>query len=151
MAIPTDLGGAPAQLSWFIGSDGALYVHELQTGGRFRLVSVTEEGSAGPPGPQGPPGDPGPRGPVGPAGADGAPGPAGADGADGVITTDAPSDGTPYVRQDAAWVASGAITMGSPDSGNSVMLTLANGDIVATQKHGPNAGKSVNLTYGKWS
>jgi hypothetical protein len=27
----------------------------------------------------------------------------------------------------------------------------ADGDLIVTQKGGPNAGKSVNLTYGKWA
>jgi Collagen triple helix repeat (20 copies) len=152
MPTPQDLGGAPAQLTWYIGSDGCLYAHELQTGGRFQLKDITAGEAAGPAGPQGEPGPegpPGPRGPAGQDGADGATGPAGAPGADGAITTDAPSDGTPYVRQDAAWAPNVLTSMQASDA--SVLLSLVNGDIIATQKNGPNAGKSVNLTYGKWN
>lgn len=64
----------------------------------------------GPEGPQGPPGDTGPQGEPGPAGADstvpgppGPEGPQGPPGADGAITTDAPSDGQQYARQNGTW------------------------------------------------
>jgi hypothetical protein len=78
------------------------------------------DGSGGP-GPQGPQGDPGPTGATGPQGVQGPQGdtgatgatgdmgppgmtgPAGPAGADG-IPTDAPSDGSIYARQNAAWV-----------------------------------------------
>lgn len=35
--------------------------------------------------------------------------------------------------------------------GNITQLWLSNGDLMATAIEGPNAGKSVNLTYGQWS
>lgn len=37
------------------------------------------------------------------------------------------------------------------DKGNAVGLTCQNGDLVAIAISGPNAGKSTNLTYGKWA
>lgn len=33
---------------------------------------------------------------------------------------------------------------------NQTTLTISNGDIIASALTGPNAGKTVNLTYGKW-
>jgi hypothetical protein len=163
MPIPQDLGGAPAQLSWYIGSDGCLYARELQTGGRFRIADLSSDSAAGPAGPEGPQGEPGPAGEQGPQGEPGATGPkgdqgdpgtAGAPGAPGVITADAPSDGTPYARQDAGWVEATAppVSMKSPDSASQISLQVVNGgDLVVSQSSGPNAGKSVNLTYGKWT
>jgi hypothetical protein len=46
-----------------------------------------------------------------------------------------------------------SLSMTSPTPGNAtVTLTLNDtGDIIATQQTGPNAGKSVNLTYGLWA
>ena len=37
------------------------------------------------------------------------------------------------------------------EAGNKTMLSLQNGDVIVTGIVGPNAGRSVNLTYGKWS
>jgi hypothetical protein len=148
---------ADAQVRFFIGQDGKLYAFEYQTAQTF-IVGEPETADVAPPqGPPGPQGEQGPQGDPGPAGQDGAPGPAGKDGApgaDGAISTDAPSDGTPYARQDADWVAATAppVSMKSPDSSSAVSLSLVNGgDLVISQSSGPNAGKSVNLTYGKWS
>jgi hypothetical protein len=81
---------------------------------------VGEPESAGPPA-----GPPGPQGAPGPAGPKGDTGPAGPSGA--------------------------TLDMVSPDTASTVTLALVDGgDVVATQITGPNAGKSVNLTYGKW-
>ena len=158
---------ADAQVRFFIGQDGKLYAFEYQTAKTF-IVGEPEtadvappagppgpqgdQGPRGPVGPQGPQGDPGPTGPKGTTGDEGSEGPEGPEGPPGVpgaISTDAPSDGTPYARQDAGWVPAAVTTLKSPDA--SVLLSLADGDLIATQKHGPNAGKSVNLTYGKWN
>lgn len=35
-------------------------------------------------------------------------------------------------------------------SGNETHLSIENGDLIAKAIDGPNAGKSVNLTFGKW-
>lgn len=110
-------------MSWYIGSDGCLYARELQTGGRFRIADLSSDSAAGPAGPEGPQGEPGPAGEQGPQGE---PGPAGPSGA--------------------------TLDMVSPDGASTVTLALINdGDMVATQVTGPNAGKTVNLTYGKWT
>ena len=133
MPIPQDLGGAPAQLTWYIGSDGCLYARELQTGGRFQLKDITAGEATGPAGPQG---EPGPAGADGQDGQDGARGPVGLPGPEG-------PPGDPGIAS--------SLEMTSPDTLSTVTLTLIDdGDIVATQNTGPNAGKSVNLTYGKW-
>lgn len=34
--------------------------------------------------------------------------------------------------------------------GNETTLSIENGDLIATAIKGPNAGKSCNLTYGRW-
>lgn len=149
---------ADAQVRFFIGNDGKLYGWENQTAQTF-IIGEPETADvtppAGPPGPQGEPGpqgDPGPRGPAGADGAPGAEGPPGPAGADGIVADDAPSDGTPYARQDAGWVpTTAAVGFTTETTDASVLFSLADGDIVVTQKHGPNAGKSVNLTYGKWN
>lgn len=158
---------ADAQVRFFIGTDGNLYAWENQTAQTF-IVGEPESvgppaGPPGPPGPAGPEGEPGPvgpqgdPGPTGPKGAtgdeglEGPEGPAGPAGTPGAIATDAPSDGTPYSRQDAGWVAASAASTLSSSDGEAVALTLVNGDIVVNQSKGPNAGKSCNLTYGKWS
>jgi hypothetical protein len=85
---------------------------------------LTGAGSEAPvAGPPGPQGEQGPPGPQGDPGAQGPPG-------------DPPS----------------SLDMVSPDALSTVTLTLVNGgDIVASQSTGPNAGKTVNLTYGKWT
>jgi hypothetical protein len=50
-------------------------------------------------------------------------------------------------------VPTNSLAMTSPTAGlAAVTLTLNDtGDIIATQQTGPNAGKSVNLTFGKWA
>jgi hypothetical protein len=63
-------------------------------------------GATGPVGPTGVAGPTGPTGPIGPTGATGLTGPTGPTGATGPAgpgITDAPSDGTTYARNDAAW------------------------------------------------
>lgn len=77
----------------------------------------TPGGPPGPEGPQGPigpvsttPGPPGPTGPQGPQGLAGATGPAGVN---GVISTDAPSDSTPYARYNGGWQATSAFPAGT--------------------------------------
>ena len=67
---------------------------------------------------------------------------------------EAPVDGTEYVRQNAAWVPlpkkPSEITLS--DGINEITLTVGpGGDLWVKQKSGPNAGKSEDLTYGKWS
>lgn len=37
------------------------------------------------------------------------------------------------------------------EQGDVTQLQCDNGDLIATAITGPNAGKSVNLTYGKWA
>lgn len=37
------------------------------------------------------------------------------------------------------------------DEGNETRLSCAEGDLIATAITGPNAGKTVNLTFGKWT
>lgn len=38
------------------------------------------------------------------------------------------------------------------DGTNTIDLNMnSNGDLIVTQSAGPNAGKSINLTYGRWS
>jgi hypothetical protein len=42
--------------------------------------------------------------------------------------------------------------LAAPDGSGSVRLDcVTGGDLVATSISGPNAGKSVNLTYGRWA
>jgi Collagen triple helix repeat (20 copies) len=52
----------------------------------------------------------------------------------------------------AATTEPASLTLSSPDGGSKVTIALNNdGDIIATQISGPNAGKSCNLTYGHWT
>lgn len=37
------------------------------------------------------------------------------------------------------------------EQGDITQITCNNGDLIVTAISGPNAGKSVNLTYGKWA
>jgi len=68
-----------------------------------------------------------------------------------------PYDGTPYGRQDGNWVGVAPPVAANPvmsfsDGTNTVTLSMnTSGDLVASQSAGPNAGKSVNLTFGKWA
>lgn len=57
------------------------------------------------------------------------------------------SDGAPLLAQGAVFSEI------SNDAGTAVnSLTInADGDLILTQTTGPNAGKSVNLSYGKWA
>jgi len=79
--------------------------------------------------------------------------PLSAPGAAGV--EEAPLDGEAYVRQNAAWTPD----KGTPgralvlsDGINQITLSIGPyGDLWVTQEAGPNAGKSANLTYGKWA
>jgi hypothetical protein len=48
-------------------------------------------------------------------------------------------------------VMTGPLSFAAPDGSGSVELSCVNGDLVATAISGPNTGKSVNLTYGKWT
>jgi hypothetical protein len=123
MPLPVDVKGGPAQLTWYIGQDDCLYAHELQTNCLFKII---EDISSFEPGPAPAPGVP-----------------------------EAPTDGQIYGRENASWgvvpTEAASLAMISPDGQSAVTLTLVNGgDVVATQQSGPNAGKSVNLTYGKW-
>ena len=81
--IGTSAGVADAQLRWFIGTDGALYAYENQTGHSFKVGVLLDDSGAAPPLPVGPPGPEGPQGPQGPQGIPGTPGTQGPAGAQG--------------------------------------------------------------------
>ncbi|MEJ6847541.1 hypothetical protein V3589_15135 [Sinorhizobium fredii] len=88
----------------------------LPAGQRILFVHLSA-GTQGPPGPAGPMGPPGPEGPQGPSG----------------IPTDAPADGKPYARLDAAWVE-----------------TATKADIDAKIPDAPNDGKLYGRKNGAW-
>jgi len=130
------------ELFVYLGEDDNVYAGDME-GDRFQLG--TGESSAGPAGPQGPPGDPGPAGPAGPKGDQGYKGDKGDTGAQGPVGPEGPQ-GPP--GPSAAEAASMVFTDGT----NTFSLGISSdGDLVLTETAGPNAGKSVNLSYGKWA
>jgi len=83
---------------WYDSSQTGVYVYD----GTY-WVGTGTEGPAGAAGAPGAPGVQGPQGIQGVAGPQGAQGPAGPQGVPGPGITDAPSDGTGYIRQSGAW------------------------------------------------
>ena len=66
---------------------------------------------------------------------------------------EAPADGNPYVRQDLAWIImpKKPPNINLSDGINEITLTIGPaGDLWVSQTAGPNAGKTCDLTYGKW-
>ena len=131
MPIPEGIIGGPAQLTFWIGQDGKLYAHELQTDYLFTfyqdLAQIMAPGLPGQPGatgPQGPKGDPGNPGPQGPAGAaSSVPGPQGPAGATGPTGNTGPAGSQGPTGSPAWTLTTAGFTV--PAVGSSVVANVS--------------------------